>query len=68
MYTCDHWVTPAAQSDNRYHRLNRGCNRQANATLHCSAVVRLRWHGQSKAYAKRRKAEGLSNKEILRCL
>jgi transposase len=28
----------------------------------------LRWHEQTKAYAERRKAEGLSNKDILRCL
>ena len=31
-------------------------------------MVRLRWHEQTKAYAERRKAEGLSNKDILRCL
>jgi hypothetical protein len=28
----------------------------------------LRWHEQTKAYAERRKAEGLSNRDILRCL
>lgn len=31
-------------------------------------MVRLRWHEQTKAYAERRKEEGLSIKEILRCL
>jgi transposase len=48
--------------------LNGGSNRQANATLHRIAVVRLRWHEQTKAYAERRKAEDLSNKDILRRL
>jgi transposase len=58
----------ASSGNKRHHRLNRGGNRQANATLHRIAVVRLRWHEQTKAYAERRKAEGLSNKDILRCL
>ena len=54
----------ASSGNRRHHRLNRGGNRQANATLHRIAVVRLRWHEQTKAYAARRKAEGLSNKDI----
>ena len=58
----------ASSGNSRHHRLNRGGNRQANATLHRIAVVRLRWHEQTRAYAERRKAEGLSNKDILRCL
>ena len=58
----------ASSGNRRHHRLNRGGNQQANPTLHRIAVVRLRWHEQSKAYAERRKAEGLSNKDILRCL
>ena len=53
----------ASSGNKRHHRLNRGGNRQANATLHRIAVVRLRWHEQTKAYAERRKAEGLSSKE-----
>jgi hypothetical protein len=43
-------------------------NRQANAALHRIAVVRVGWHQQTKAYAERHKAEGLGNKDILRCL
>ena len=35
---------------------------------HRIALVRLRWHEYTKAYAERRKAEGLSSKDILRCL
>ena len=58
----------ASSGNKRHQRLNRGGNRQANASLHRIAVVRLRWHEQTKAYAERRKAEGLSSKDILRCL
>ena len=32
------------------------------------AVVRLRYRSRTRAYAKRRRSEGLSNKEIIRCL
>ncbi|MCP9899408.1 IS110 family transposase [Cyanobium sp. Cruz CV13-4-11] len=38
----------ASSGNSRHHRLNRGGNRQANATLHRIAVVRLRWHEQTK--------------------
>jgi transposase len=50
------------------HRLNRGGNRQANAALHRAVVVRLRWHPPTIAYLARRTAEGLSKREIIRCL
>ena len=50
------------------HRLNRGGNRQANAALYRVVVVRLRWHPPTIAYVKRRKADGLSKKDIIRCL
>jgi transposase len=50
------------------HRLNRGGNRQANAALYRAVVVRLRWHPPTIAYVERRTAEGLSKREIIRCL
>lgn len=50
------------------HRLNRGGNRQANAALYRVVVVRLRWHPPTIAYMERRTAEGLSKKDIIRCL
>lgn len=53
---------------NGRHRLNRGGNRQANAALHRVVVVRMRWHPPTMAYVKRRTTEGLSKKEIIRCL
>lgn len=65
---CEASPLQASSGNRSHHRLNRGGNRQANATLHRIALLRLRWHGQGKAYAKRRKAEGLSNKDSLHCL
>ena len=59
---------PASSGKTHRHRLNRGGNRQANAALHRIAVVRLRWHEQTQAYAARRIGEGLSKADILRCL
>jgi transposase len=50
------------------HRLNRGGNRQANAALYRAVVVRMRWHPPTIAYLERRTAEGLSKKDIIRCL
>lgn len=59
---------PASWGKTNRHRLNRGGNRQANATLDLVALVRLRWHEQTKAYAARRLREGRSKAEIIRCL
>ena len=53
---------------NGRHRLNRGGNRQANAALYRTVIVRMRWHEPTIAYVARRTAEGLSKKEIIRCL
>jgi transposase len=50
------------------HRLNRGGNRQANAALYRAVIVRMRWHEPTMAYVERRTAEGLTKKEIIRCL
>jgi transposase len=53
---------------NGRHRLNRGGNRQANAALYRAVIVRMRWHAPTIAYVQRRTADGLSKKEIIRCL
>lgn len=50
------------------HRLNRGGNRQANAALYRVIIVRMRWHPPTIAYVERRTADGLTKKEIIRCL
>ena len=53
---------------NGRHRLNRGGNRQANAALYRPVIVRMRWHEPTIAYVERRTREGLSKREIIRCL
>lgn len=50
------------------HRLNRGGNRQANAALHRAVIVRMRWHPPTIAYVEKRTSDGLSKKDIIRCL
>ena len=59
---------PASSGKTRRHRLNRGGDRQANAALYRVALSRLRWDPRTRAYAQRRTTEGLSKKEIIRCL
>lgn len=50
------------------HRLNRGGNRQANNALWTIAMVRMRSDVRTRDYVVRRTGEGLSKKEIHRCL
>ncbi|TYC96829.1 IS110 family transposase [Arthrobacter echini] len=50
------------------HRLNRGGDRAANNALYTVALVRMRYHEPTRAYVQRRTAEGLSKKDIIRCL
>ncbi len=50
------------------YRLNRGGNRQANAALYRVVVVRMRWHEPTIAYVKKRTADGLTKKDVIRCL
>ena len=65
---CGVYPLPASSGKTRRHRLNRGGNRQANASLFRVVIVRMRWHEPTKAYVARRQAEGLSKREIIRCL
>jgi len=50
------------------HRLNRGGDRSANNALWTIAMVRMRSDLRTRAYVDRRTKEGMSNKEIHRCL
>lgn len=59
---------PASSGKTQRHRLNRGGDRQANNALWTVALVRLAHHPETRAYAERRTAEGLSRIEITRCL
>jgi len=59
---------PASSGKTRRHRLNRGGDWQANAALYRVVPYRLRWTPVPAPTPKRRTAEGLSKKEIIRCL
>jgi transposase len=59
---------PASSGKTNRHRLNRGGNRQANAALYRVVVTRMRGHGPTLDYVRRRTAEGKSKAEIIRCL
>lgn len=50
------------------HRLNRGGDRSANNALWTIAMVRMRSDPRTRAYVDRRTKEGMSTKEIHRCL
>jgi transposase len=59
---------PASSGKTTRHRLNRGGDRQANAALYRVVLSRLRWDPATRAYTERRTKEGMTKKEIIRCL
>ena len=59
---------PASSGNTTRHRLNYGGDRQANRALHLIAVCRMRYCERTRAYVKRRTAEGKTKREIIRCL
>jgi len=59
---------PASSGKTIRHRLNRGGDRQGNNALWTIAMVRMRSEPRTRAYVERRTNEGMSNKEIHRCL
>jgi transposase len=65
---CGACPIPASSGKTKRHRLNRGGNRQANAALYRAVIVRMRWHQPTIEYLERRTSEGLTKKEIIRCL
>jgi transposase len=65
---CDVSPLPASSGRTVRHRLNQGGNREANSALWRIVLVRLRSHQPTQDYMARRTAEGLSKKEIMRCL
>lgn len=65
---CGAAPVPASSGKTIRHRLNRGGNRRANSALYHIAVVRLHSDSRTRAYAARRRAEGRTTKEIIRCL
>ena len=59
---------PASSGRTTRHRLNRGGNRQLNSALHMVVVRRMRRDTRTRACVARRTTEGLSKREIMRCL
>lgn len=59
---------PASSGKTNRHRLNPGGDCQANSALYMVVVGRMRNHPETLTYVQRRRAEGLSNAEIIRCL
>lgn len=49
-------------------RLTRSGNRQLNAAIHRIAVTQIRMNGLGKLYYEKKKTEGMSTPEALRCL
>ena len=59
---------PASSGKVTRRRLNPGGNREANHALWRIVITRMSSHAPTRAYAERRTTEGLSKKEIIRCL
>ena len=59
---------PASSGKVKRHRLNPYGDRQANHALWQIVITRMSSHPPTRAYVARRSKEGLSKKEIIRCL
>jgi transposase len=59
---------PISSGKTSRHRLDRGGNRQINEAIHRIAVTRARCHPETRAYLDRKRAEGKSTREAIRCL
>jgi transposase len=59
---------PASSGRTERHRLNRGGDRQLNRALHDIAKTRMIHCPRTRDYLARRRAQGLSDREIRRCL
>ena len=59
---------PVSSGMTNRHRLAWNGHRQANAALYRTTIVRMQHHEPTKAYVARRTEEGLSKKDIIRCL
>jgi len=59
---------PASSGNRTRLRLHRGGNRQLNCALHRIAVTQSRMHPPAREFLARKRAEGKSSREALRCL
>ena len=58
----------ASSGKTERHRLNRGGDRRANRALYQIAVTRMSYDQRTKDYVGKRKRDGKSKKETIRCL
>jgi transposase len=65
---CGASPVPASSGKTTRYRLNRGGDRQANRALYMIVITRMGHDPATRAYVERRTTEGLSKKEIIRCL
>ena len=59
---------PASSGRTDRHRLDRGGNRQINAAIHRMAVTRARCDPETHDYIARKRSEGKTQRDAIRCL
>jgi transposase len=67
-HLCGAAPVPASSGRTNRHRLNRGGDRAANNALHTIVLVRMKYDQRTQEYVARRTAEGMTKKDIVRCL
>jgi transposase len=65
---CGTCPVPASSGMTNRHRLYWGGHRQANAAIYRTVIVRIQHHQPTIDYVARRTAEGLTKRDIIRCL
>lgn len=59
---------PVSSGKSERYRLNRTGNRKPTSVIHVIAVTQARMHPPAIAFIERKRTEGMSNREVLRCL
>ena len=67
-HLCGVTPVPASSGKTIRHRLNRGGDRTANSALYRIVLTRMSSHDETRRYVARRRAEGLTSLEVIRCL
>jgi len=65
---CGTCPVPASSGMTNRHRLYWGGHRQANAAIYRTVIVRMQHHQPTIDYVTRRTTEGLTKRDIIRCL
>ena len=67
-HLCGVTPIPASSGKTTRYRLNRGGDRHANSALYRIVLTRMSSHPETRRYVARRRAEGLTTAEVMRCL